>query len=311
MYMGTNSGTTVYYVDLNEDLEVISEPEPFRSGVGDGWMDGLAVDICGNVYVAEYYSGGMYRISPDATEMTTLFRVGASGSMYGHGIQWGSGVGGWDDHTMFIPQPYNGDSVAELYLGVPYRTWEGIVINQPPMLQNYVGETIHPAGSSYSYIDTGESLDGESWMAVDYDDSSWPVGTAPLGYGDDHFETELDFGPDDDDKHITMYFRGVFNASGYDFETAENVGLDLMCDDGCVVYLNGEEVIRTNMPEGGITSDTVAITDVDDESAYKSYTIDKSLVLDGDNTLAIEAHQWDSDSSDSGFDISVLLNRLE
>jgi DNA-binding beta-propeller fold protein YncE len=138
LYMGTNStigDTRIWYVDLDEEMNVISAPAVFTTGVGSGYADGLGVDICGNVYVAEFYTGGMYRITPDATNITTLWSFsGDDFPMYGHGIAWGSGVGGWDDHSLFIPQPFNGSSVGEVYIGFPYRTWEGTVLNRIPML---------------------------------------------------------------------------------------------------------------------------------------------------------------------------------
>ncbi len=42
-----------------------------------------------------------------------------------------------------------------------------------------------------------------------------------------------------------------------------NVNLTLLRDDGAVVYLNGTEIVRSNMPTGTITSTTAAVTNVE------------------------------------------------
>ena len=49
----------------------------------------------------------------------------------GHGVAWGSGVGGFREDALYLPQPVNGGTVGEAIIGVPYRTWDGTVINAP------------------------------------------------------------------------------------------------------------------------------------------------------------------------------------
>ena len=49
------------------------------------------------------------------------------------------------------------------------------------------------AGSEWLYLDTGAIL-GTAWRGVDYDDSTWNQGAAPLGYGDEE-RTPLGYGP--------------------------------------------------------------------------------------------------------------------
>ena len=58
--------------------------------------------------------------------------------------------------------------------------------------------------------------------------------------------------------------------------------LRLLRDDGAVVYLNGSEVFRTNMPTGAISYSTLASTTVvgADESAFVSVTLNPSLLVD-------------------------------
>ena len=41
---------------------------PWAEDVGTGWLDGMATDACGNVYIADYGATVIYRISPDGKQ---------------------------------------------------------------------------------------------------------------------------------------------------------------------------------------------------------------------------------------------------
>ncbi|NCG18992.1 MAG: hypothetical protein GWP91_08275 [Rhodobacterales bacterium] len=130
MYIGTLFGNgDVYYVDLDADLNPTTAPATFASNVGTGaYTDTLGVDICGNLYVSDYSFSAIYRISPSGQVQTY---VDSSASFHTHGMAWGNGIGGWLEAAIYVTQPYNGNQVAELVIGVPSRLWTGTVINQP------------------------------------------------------------------------------------------------------------------------------------------------------------------------------------
>lgn len=128
VYISTIAQGDVYVVPVDADLEPTAEPTVFASGVGDSWHDGITMDACGNLYVPEFWSSGLYRIDPDGV-VTTVYDQASSGfEHYGHGLEWGSGIDGWNDHAIYLPQPYQGNTVNEVVLGVPsastVRTWE-------------------------------------------------------------------------------------------------------------------------------------------------------------------------------------------
>jgi len=79
-------------------------------------------------------------------------------------------------------------------------------------------------------------------------------------------------------------------------------------DDGAVIYINGVEVGRSNMPAGVFDYMTFSSTIVDDadESAYFVLRFPKEVLVTGLNTIAIEIHQRDGTSSDLGFDASLV-----
>lgn len=88
--------------------------------------------------------------------------------------------------------------------------------------------------------------------------STWETGPAELGYGDGDEATEVSYGGNATDKHITTYFRQSFDFTG---EAGANVAglLRLRRDDGAIVYVNGVEVMRSNMPDGLVNFETTAL----------------------------------------------------
>ena len=117
------------------------------------------------------------------------------------------------------------------------------------------------AGSSWRYLDTGVDL-GTAWRAPAFDDSSWKTGKGIFGYGDPNQATTLGFGPNSSGKYITTYFRRTFVAPVGAVYT--NLTFKLLRDDGAIVWLNGRELYRSNMPEApaAITYLTTASTSV-------------------------------------------------
>ncbi len=160
----------------------------------------------------------------------------------------------------------------------------------------------------WKYNDSGEDL-GTDWIQIGYDDSAWAFGAGKFGYGDQNETTTLDFGSDPDNKIITYYFRKVFTVD--EAESIEALSLDLLRDDGAVVYLNGQEILRENMPEGVIDFNTLAASTVsgEAENTYFNFTLENGLI-DGENILAVEIHQREANSSDLGFDLSLAAGEL-
>ena len=59
------------------------------------------------------------KITPDGT--VTTYYTWTNPSLYGHGLKWGSGIGGWDDMSIYFAQPYDGTSVQRMEVGVHFR----------------------------------------------------------------------------------------------------------------------------------------------------------------------------------------------
>lgn len=159
-------------------------------------------------------------------------------------------------------------------------------------------------GTDWHYLDNGSSLDLINWTDTTFNDDQWAQGPAPLGYGDP-MNTVISYGPNPSNKHITYYFRRDMMVDTA--TVADSVLFGLRRDDGAVVYLNGTELFRSNMPAGAIDYQTnsASIVSGGDETTYFTYIFPKSVLNHGKNQLAVEIHNRDSSSSDLGFDLYI------
>jgi hypothetical protein len=163
-----------------------------------------------------------------------------------------------------------------------------------------------PRGSAWRYRDDG-SDQGSAWRAPSFDDTTWKMGSAQLGYGDGDEATVVSYGPNPSPKYVTTYFRRTFVVT--DPSLYSQLTLRLLRDDGAVAYLNGVEIARTNMPAGAIASATLASTNTPDENTFFTFAADAAanpaLVRQGTNVLAVEVHQYSPWSSDLSFDAEL------
>jgi acid phosphatase type 7 len=156
-----------------------------------------------------------------------------------------------------------------------------------------------PPNAVWRYLDNG-SNQGTAWRSTAFNDSTWKSGAAELGYGDSDETTIVSYGPNASAKYITTYFRHSFfvpNAALY-----TGLSLNLLKDDGAVVYLNGQEVHRVNMPSGSISYTTAASSALGapQESTFNSTFLSNTL-LTGTNVIAVEVHQANGTSTDLSF----------
>lgn len=163
-----------------------------------------------------------------------------------------------------------------------------------------------PAGQVWRYRDDG-SDQGTTWRAASFDDSAWDAGSAELGYGDGDEATVVASGPDGD-RHITTYFRDDFEI--VDAAAVNELRLRLIRDDGAVVYINGDEVYRNNMPGGPIDFTTRAATKIlgSAEREWVVVSLPTDALVTGTNVIAVEIHQISRTSSDISFDAELTVN---
>ena len=155
-----------------------------------------------------------------------------------------------------------------------------------------------PYNSVWRFLGTGDTWTTQ-WNQASFDDSGWDTGLAPLGYGTSTVYTTV---PQPASPSFTSYFRLAFQVD--DPTLFEGLALELLRDDGAVVYLNGTEVFRNNMPTGAVVSSTKASSS---SNTTVMTTIAASYLVTGTNLLAVEVHDRGNDltSPDGKFDLRL------
>jgi hypothetical protein len=169
-------------------------------------------------------------------------------------------------------------------------------------------EELIETSSQWLYYDSAAQTSPD-WKFLSFTDTSWNEGTAEFGYGDGDEVTIIDYGPDANSKYITSYFRKKFTVT--DTTGTDSLIVQVLADDGAVLYLNGSEIIRINMPAGTISGTTLANANPIDEKAFLSFSIDKKLLLTGENLLAAEVHQVSGNSTDVSFNAKLTLTKRQ
>jgi hypothetical protein len=230
---------------------------------------------------------------PDVEGKERLSVFLAPGGVFTGGASSVASVTILDDENLVIGEPdAGGDGAVDV--GASFAL-EGAVRHTEELIEQ---------GDYWKYLDSGVDL-GSGWRGLAYDDSTWKEGLAKFGYGDNDETTTVDFGGASSSKYIATYFRRRFyldNPADYSALTAS-----VLADDGVVIYLNGNEVQRLNMPPGTITFSTRASGSVggSDEDAFFDRVLDPSDLVAGENIITVEVHQSSPSSSDLGFDLAL------
>jgi len=159
-----------------------------------------------------------------------------------------------------------------------------------------------PIGGAWRYWQQA-AFPGANWNTLEFSDAAWPSGPALFYVEESEVPapkaTALTLG------RISYYFRQRFNFPG----TAASAALRIspVLDDGAVFHLNGQPFYRVGMPAGAIAQDTVANRTVGNAVYEGPFEIPISNLRQGENVLAVEAHQSGAGSSDIVFGAAIDL----
>jgi hypothetical protein len=166
------------------------------------------------------------------------------------------------------------------------------------------GKTLIANESVWSYYDQG-SLDSQNWTAVSYNERGWQQGQAPLGYNNPNVyeNTVVDY----QTQKYTFYFRTSVSLDKAPANTDE-FWLDYQADDGFVVYVNGVEAGRYNMPSGTVSYYSFANHYAHGNPDAGSLQLPSNLFRKGNNVIAVEVHNESLNSSDILWEASLRMN---
>jgi hypothetical protein len=171
---------------------------------------------------------------------------------------------------------------------------------------DYGGVSLVNENSTWKYLDGGANP-GPFWFEPLFDASTWASGLPQFGFGDGDESTIVNWSnPADLSSYAAFYFRHSFlitNPAAY-----TNLVIRLLRDDGAIVYLNGQELFRENMPEGAINYTTYASAGAQDENAFNDHWINPARLVQGTNSLAVEIHNQSPQSHDISFDLRLIAN---
>jgi hypothetical protein len=164
--------------------------------------------------------------------------------------------------------------------------------------------------SDWRYLDTGVDpgvTPEVSWRTLGFNDAAWKIGAGELGYGDGDETTVVNCGPSatacNAGNFATTYFRKKFTVA--DPTRLDSLILEIVRDDAAAIYLNGQQIYRDNNLAADAGNGTFA-TSSSDENATASFPVASSVLVAGENILAVEVHQSAADSSDLSFDLSLI-----
>lgn len=199
---------------------------------------------------------------------------------------------------------------------------EAVVL--PPSLGS-IPATFFPAESPWTFLDDGSdqgpsevlvshpSYNRNNWKHPDFDDTPWTTGEGVFGFGGIGSAPRVDFGTTLERFANGTQIRAYYFRKSFEVEDVTDVftmEARVLRDDGVIIYLNGHEVGRSNIPEGVVLGfDDLTGTDGprgDEESTYFPVTIDPAFLVNGTNVLAVTLHQQTGGSSDVGFDLELV-----
>lgn len=197
--------------------------------------------------------------------------------------------------------------------GYFFKNWE---IRQ----ESYLVKT----NDQWKYLYQSEPLD-PNWKSASFDDAAWSEGEAPLGSGLTYYQKTAVSGTTEGgwgdmwgggnwgggnwgggfgaSVNTTTYFRKRFEIND-----VNSLNEQLQClahiNDGAIIYINGNEVFRHNLPQGDIHDTIKAYREMDSYATLR-FNVPRSVLLNGTNLIAVELHNAEGSSS-IVFDMSLF-----
>jgi hypothetical protein len=167
---------------------------------------------------------------------------------------------------------------------------------------SFAQEILIPRGAVWRYWTDGSPA--TNWHQPDFNENQWPQGRAQLGYGDGDEQTNIaepGFFP------FTTYLRHTFTLTNP--AAIKSLTVQLVADDGALIFLNGRELARKNLPLGPVAHFTAAVANIEtNENRFLQLGVSPSNLRSNGNTIAVELHQHGDGIADGSFDLELIAN---
>jgi hypothetical protein len=165
-------------------------------------------------------------------------------------------------------------------------------------------QLLHPTNTAWKIWTNGTDPGYPEWFQKNFDDSGWPSGTGLFGLETFPYPYPIATVTPPPGVAPRFYARTHFWWNGLP-STAQLFGTNYI-DDGAVVYLNGVEILRFNMPAGPTSFSTLAPSAVPEPSIVRFQVYLNALtngeanpLVAGDNVIAVEVANNSTTSSDT------------
>ena len=158
----------------------------------------------------------------------------------------------------------------------------------PKTVQVNIGRIVNNSGNNWKLLDGSAPASG--WTTLGFNDNSWTTATSeylPAVTG------------------TTQYYRLKFTYTG---SLTEMAALEVSAKTyaGMILYLNGQEVRRVNLPASGVTHTTLATAEYSDYIMVATVlNRDNLLLVNGENILAVEVHKMTTIPATNKFDCMI------
>jgi hypothetical protein len=308
-YISGAAETAVHTVSVPSSLltagtnTVAVELHAMTAGAGRGFFD----------LEATTYGAGGDTTDPTAPQVTVSTGDGKVTLSWTPGTDE-TALGGYlitrDDQPLAVTAPTAASytdtvatNVAHTYVVTAFDTNGNTKASTPVSTKAQADPGLLPFGANWKWSFT-EAGQPAGWAETGFDDASWATGPAELGFGDGDEKTVISTSPAP--RPLTAYFRTQVTVD--DPAAFSTVLADLIRDDGAVVYVNGVEVGRDNLPAGPVGPTTKALVAISDRTAEKTpvaISIPASAFTPGVNTIAVEIHGNDRYTGDLSFDLKL------
>jgi hypothetical protein len=192
-----------------------------------------------------------------------------------------------------------------------------------PPAEGDQGTVIIAEGAEWQLF-RGTQAPPEGWSQPGFDDSAWEKAPTGIGYGDEDDKTILEdmrctlSAPLEGEEkscagggYLAFFVRRAFQRP--EVPEGQKLFVKLSYDDGFVLYLNGVQVRRVNMPDGVVTHETAAASSVGDapKEADAIIVLPAELLADGENLLAASVHNVNLASTDASFIPRLIVGNPE
>ncbi len=194
--------------------------------------------------------------------------------------------------------------------------------NPPPLSAlpgspaTFISSTLFDFNTTWRYNDAGDNLPGDWATSAHPVGGNWTSGTGPIGFESSTLSEPLNTvlaDPRDNNPYIiTYYFEREFTLTAQQLAELDSLQVIHQIDDGAVIYLNGVEARRINLPGGTIGSETTSLNSVNN-AALQSSDLDAALdaLVPGLNRISVEVHQVSDGSSDIVFGLLLQARTID